>query len=394
MNINEHSSTTSANTPLSLMIVDDDANVLAGFRRSIGRKWNLVTAQGGPAAITLVKEKGPFAVIITDMQMPGMNGIEFLEAVRPLAKDSVLMMLTGNVDQATAAQAINRGHVFRFLNKPCTPETMDAAIAAGMRQYELITAERVLLRDTLAGSIRLLTDAMTLSRPTLAISTAAVRANAQRIANKIGLSSDWRLPIAASLSLLGFAVMRELSDAAMFEEANLQECTRSGAKLLHHIPRLAQVSEIVSSCCDDTPFHALNAASTVALPARVLRVAIDIERVRRGVCKATEITESLRQDRSPVAEQVLIVVEELLKENAGTPKVSIEYQSGKVAVGKLREGMQLLDDIIAQDGRTVLARGYELTTLTIERLHSYARASLIPSDVHVRWQVPAQAAAA
>ena len=242
MNINEHASSTPANAPLSLMIVDDDANVLAGFRRSIGRKWNLVTAQGGPAAITLVKEKGPFAVIITDMQMPGMNGIEFLEAVRPLAKYSVLMMLTGNVDQATAAQAINRGHVFRFLNKPCTPETMDAAIAAGMRQYELITAERVLLRDTLAGSIRLLTDAMTLSRPTLAISTASVRANTHRIANKIGLSSDWRLPIAASLSLLGFAVMRELSDAAMFEEANLHECTKSGAKLLRRAPRKANLA--------------------------------------------------------------------------------------------------------------------------------------------------------
>lgn len=393
MNIIEHAPA-SQPAPQSLLIVDDDANVLSAFRRSIGRKWNLVTAQGGPAAITIVKEKGPFAVIITDMQMPGMNGVEFLEAVRPLAKDSVLMMLTGNVDQTTAAQAINRGHVFRFLNKPCSPETMDAAIAAGMRQYELVTAERVLLRETLAGSIRLLTDAMTLSRPSLAVATASVRVSTQRIANKIGLSADWRLPIAASLSLLGFAVMRDLSDQAMFEDANLSECAKAGAKLLHHIPRLAQVSEIVAQSSDDTPFHALSASSAVALPARVLHVAIDIERVRRGACRPGDITGPLQQDQSPVAEQVLIVVEELLKESSATTKPAAEYQSGKVPVGKLREGMQLLDDIIAQDGRTVLARGYELTTLTIERLHSYARASLIPTDIHVRWQVPPQAAAA
>ena len=64
MNIVEHASPTPVAAPLSLLIVDDDANVLAGFRRSIGRKWNLVTAQGGVAAIALVKEKGPISVYL------------------------------------------------------------------------------------------------------------------------------------------------------------------------------------------------------------------------------------------------------------------------------------------------------------------------------------------
>lgn len=69
-------------------------------------------------------------------------------------------MLTGNSDQQTAIDAVNEGNIFRFLTKPCPPEMLAGALHAGIRQYQLVTAEKELLEKTLRGSIKVLTDVL------------------------------------------------------------------------------------------------------------------------------------------------------------------------------------------------------------------------------------------
>ena len=69
--------------------------------------------------------------------------------MKQLAPNVVRMMLTGNADQTTAIKAINQGNIFRFLNKPCSPEEFADALTDGVRQHQLITAERDLLENTL-----------------------------------------------------------------------------------------------------------------------------------------------------------------------------------------------------------------------------------------------------
>ena len=64
--------------------------------------------------------------VLADMRMPGMNGIQFLKEVSKQVPDTVRLMLTGNADQHTAMDAVNEGHVFRFLSKPCTCPLMEA----------------------------------------------------------------------------------------------------------------------------------------------------------------------------------------------------------------------------------------------------------------------------
>ena len=85
-----------------ILFVDDDANLLAACRRSLRGRFEVETALGGPQGLQLVSSSEPFAVILADMRMPGMDGIEFLRKVKDLAPDSVRMMLTGNADMDTA----------------------------------------------------------------------------------------------------------------------------------------------------------------------------------------------------------------------------------------------------------------------------------------------------
>src|SRR5208283_5528581 len=131
--------------PAKILFVDDDPDILAGFQRQLRKTFTVETALGGEQGLKAVSEQGPFSVIVSDLRMPGMDGIRFLSCVREAAPDSVRLMLTGNADLQAAIGAVNEGHIFRFLTKPCNPQTLSNAITAGIRQYQLICAERELL---------------------------------------------------------------------------------------------------------------------------------------------------------------------------------------------------------------------------------------------------------
>src|SRR5882724_4271523 len=148
-----------------ILFVDDDANILAAHQRNLRKQFTVETALGGAQALTRLETDGPYAIVVADMQMPSMNGIQLLARVEQKAPDTVRIMLTGNADQKTAMDAVNEGHVFRFLTKPCSPEELALVLKMGLEQYRLITAERELLGKTLSGSIKMLTDILSILDP-------------------------------------------------------------------------------------------------------------------------------------------------------------------------------------------------------------------------------------
>ena len=111
-----------------ILFVDDEENVLSALKRQFRKQYDVSTAVSGAEGLQKIVKEGPFAVIISDMQMPEMNGIQFLQVAQQMAPDSVRLMLTGNADQQTAVDAVNKGCVFSFYTKPCTPEVMSQAI--------------------------------------------------------------------------------------------------------------------------------------------------------------------------------------------------------------------------------------------------------------------------
>lgn len=131
----------------AVLLVDDDPNVLSGYRRQLGRRYRLLTAAGGDEALALLDGEANVAVVVADMRMPKMNGVQLLTEVEKRRPDAVRMMLTGNVDQETAVEAVNRGHVFRFINKPAPVEQVIEALEAALTRYRLTRAEREVVRQ-------------------------------------------------------------------------------------------------------------------------------------------------------------------------------------------------------------------------------------------------------
>ena len=119
----------------SVLIVDDDANLIASLKRRLGRRFQVSTALSGEEGLALMRDEGPFAVVISDQRMTHMDGIRYLAEVKRLHPDCVRMMLTGNIDLKTAIDAINEAGAFRFLTKPCAIEDLVQAIEDGLRVF-------------------------------------------------------------------------------------------------------------------------------------------------------------------------------------------------------------------------------------------------------------------
>ena len=121
-----------------VLFIDDDASLLSTMKRNLGLDFTIHTAEGGDVAFEVVQQQGDFSVVVVDMQMPKMNGIQTISMLREKMPNAVFLMLTGNQDLTTAIQAVNDGRVFRFLTKPCQVFEISAAIEAAQQQHNLM----------------------------------------------------------------------------------------------------------------------------------------------------------------------------------------------------------------------------------------------------------------
>jgi putative two-component system response regulator len=125
-----------------ILFVDDETAVLSAIQRAFHSKFNIYAAHSSEEGLSLVEKGGSFAVVVSDFQMPGSDGISFLTRVGKISPDSIRMMLTGSVKIETSIRAVNEGHIFRFLSKPCPMEALEKALLDSLYQHHLIQNER------------------------------------------------------------------------------------------------------------------------------------------------------------------------------------------------------------------------------------------------------------
>lgn len=118
-----------------ILFVDDEKNVLNGFKRRFHKKFDVETVLGGEKALELMAQSGPFAVVVSDLRMEGMDGLTFLRQVRTVSPGSVCVMLTGFADLDVAVGSVNEGRIFRFLTKPCPPEVLLETLNESLEHY-------------------------------------------------------------------------------------------------------------------------------------------------------------------------------------------------------------------------------------------------------------------
>lgn len=111
---------------------------MSGCRRQFCKQFDLHTATGPEQTLATLRTEPGFAVVLSDLRMAdSADGIELLARVQPEWPDTVRVMMTGHADLSVVLKAVNEGHVFRFLEKPCPPEALAEAFKDGLRQHDL-----------------------------------------------------------------------------------------------------------------------------------------------------------------------------------------------------------------------------------------------------------------
>ena len=131
----------------TVLLVDDEPNVTEALKRALRREpYEILTATSGDAAQQLL-ERQHVDVVISDEQMPGMSGSEFLSAVRKKFPHTIRMILSGQASLEAAVRAINEGEVYRFFLKPCNPTDLVFTIQQALQHKRLEEKSRRLLRE-------------------------------------------------------------------------------------------------------------------------------------------------------------------------------------------------------------------------------------------------------
>lgn len=377
----------------TVLFVDDEPNVLSSIRRTLHRKFKLDTAESGAQALRMMTANGGYAVIVSDMRMPGMSGLEFLLEAKKLAPDSVRLMLTGNADQQTAVEAVNVGDVFRFLNKPCQSDKLETAVGDSLRQYQLVTAEKELLEKTLRGSIKAVSDILALSKPEIFGRALRLKTHVTRMARQLKLDDVWKYESAALLSQIGcMAISEDLVQKRVHgtqlddeEMAAFSDHARIGAELIRSIPRLESIAEMIryqEKKFDGSGFPDDSVKSDeVPFGARLLKVVSDYDIATVGGCEDIEPMSVLKANAAWYDPDMLSAFEQSL---ALDDKLSL----ATVDVGKLADFMVLAADVRTAAGALLVAKGQETTLSVRSRLQVFLENGAIPKEVEV-WTRPA-----
>jgi|SRR5271165_25798 len=385
-----------------ILFVDDEPAVLDGFKRMLHREFSVETAVGGEPALAMIREQGPYAVVVSDMRMPGMDGVQFLTRVRQDVPDTVRMILTGYADMKAAMDAVNEGNIFRFLTKPCEKEVLGKALTTALVQYRLVRAEKELLENTLMGSIKVLTDVLSAVSPAAFGRSLRIARYVRHMTKKFQIDSAWQLEVAAMLSQLGCITLDpELVESAYIgaqlspeDQERFDAHPKAARDLLINIPRLEPIAWMIAE--QGAKAAAANAPETsapripsfskevMAFGARMLKLAIAFDNQIMKGASDEEAKAKLQYRAGEFGKELMGALADLESEGAAT-------EVRLVQISKLATGMVLQQEVRTHTGLLVVAKGQEVSHPLLIRLENFAHRRAIDDKVLVR--VPVVAAA-
>jgi response regulator RpfG family c-di-GMP phosphodiesterase len=373
-----------------LLVVDDEPLVRQAIERELSSMFHVETAASGELGAEALETKGPFAVVVADYRMPGMNGVEFLARVRAKAPDTARVVMTRAGDMEAAIAAVNEGHVFRFIALPCPAPTLRQVLLGALRQHRLLTAEREVLEQTLAGVVRVLTDVLGLVNPDAFGRAARVKNCVQHLAAQLGLPNAWQYEVAAMLSQIGCVTLPGDTLAKVLggqsltptERELVEAVPRVASTLIGHIPRLGPVSRMVGVGFEDigpppADADALRALAPDRAGAWLLRVALALDERMMRVGQPRDAIADLRRPQHNLPAFLLDALERFVFQAASS-------RLEMVGVRELHTLMVLDEDVRTSAGLMLVPRGQPVTVAVVQRLRSFARSQGVREPFRVR----------
>ncbi len=371
-----------------ILLVDDQQAMLDGLRRQLRREFQVEAALGGHDALHIIEMEGPFAVVVSDLRMPYMDGIEFFTTLQHRAPATARILLTGNADLQVAIEAVNNGHIFRLLAKPCSLDALSKALHAGIEHYRLHLAPQELLEQTLRGSVEVLSDIIALVNPEAFGRSAKIQSLVREMASHMALSTIWVYEVSAMLSQLGCLILPKdilqkvraghpLTD----EETELfLQHPSVGSDLLRRIPRMDEV--VASIAYQEKHFDGSGiprdtcSGTAIPLGARLLKVALDFEALESTGMAKSDIVTTLSSRKGYYDPAVLDALQ------FGCP-TSLGFEQCEVPIANLEPSYLVAEDVKTISGTLICPKGQPVTPALQTLLTNCARTGHVKESLSV-----------
>jgi response regulator RpfG family c-di-GMP phosphodiesterase len=368
----------------SILIVDDDRDLLRALSEGLLGSFRVETCSDPKQAVDRLRSMSELAVVVADMRMPGMSGLELLQHARSIVPSASRVMLTSADDAQTAIAAINEGNVCRFLTKPCSLRVLEAAIweALDLRQtlHQLLEAQFRMV----AGVVEVLGKVIQMVDPESHALAQRLRQRMREIALEMIHPEFWELEVAAMLAPLGAVGARPVISSSDPLAAFSGDFPQAAAALLRQVPRMEKIAGTLAYLgknFDGSGQPQDRVAGTqIPLGARMLRVVRDMEeRVGRGLTAGDALrlmqTAEGVYDPSVLAAALACFGED---SNAHLP------DSTPVAWTALQDGDTLADDIPSETGALLLTKGCRVTPNLKKMLQQMACGGRMPETVRIK----------
>jgi CheY-like chemotaxis protein len=366
-----------------ILCVDDEAAVLQALRRNLHGTFDVHIAHSGLEGLSLIEAGQDFAVVVSDMRMPGMNGATFLSEVRLRLPAATRMLLTGQADIPAAVAAINDGQVFRFLTKPCSKDRLLLALTDAVKQHDLLQSEQVLLNQTLRGSLGVLVEALGFANPDAMTPVLRQRALVRELSNALGIKPSWDIEIAAMFShLCTLSLPKGLLDRfrrgyplPAEEQLLVRHSNVVAQRLVSQVPRLEPVRDLLRQAGK----LEREEDADVSIGARVLLATLDY-------CGLLAAGLESRDALGTLAGRERKYGPDLLARLAILRSVEALVVIRAVPFTELRVGMTLIDPLRTHQHLVITAPETDITPSLLEQLHAFAARNELVEPMLVRYK--------
>jgi response regulator RpfG family c-di-GMP phosphodiesterase len=361
-----------------ILIVDDEpanARLLERIVRGAGYT-ELITLTDSREVEASVSSAPP-DLILLDLRMPYLDGFEVLEVLAPALARGYLpvLVLTADVTREARERALSHG-ARDFLTKPLDATEVVLRVNNLVETRRLYLRERELVEQTLQGSIRALTDVLTLINPAGFGRATRVREEVSRLLEHLGVEARWEVEVAAMLSQIGSVTLpADVLERHYFgktlthaEQVALDRVPTVSGKVVAGIPGLEEVDEILEALNlrFDGQGAAPDAPTGEEIPwgARALKVLLDLDvfETRGGTPQAA--LEAIRERTGWYDPGIVQAVAEMRQVELRSRRVV------EVEVKAVLPGMVLAEDVRTVQGLLLVARGQEVSDRLVERLRN------------------------
>lgn len=355
---------------LQILCIDDEEHVLQGLKLSLRQLGEVHTASGGEQALSMLDALPRLAVIICDMRMPQMSGDVVLAACRERRPLVSRLLLTGYSDSDAAMRAVNSGHIFRFLNKPCPRELLHQSVQDALEQYRLRTAEKELLEQTVHGCMQALVDALAMASPASFGQAQRMSDLLKQMAHLRQLPLSWASSMAVMLANLGLvalpAALQEKVmcglDLSLAERGELAQAHRRTWQMLAKIPRIEPVRQLLAAI-EPTLYDQQQRPVPPSIMAQAELIGL-VQQYARYEASGLPSKVALERLAGLYVEQAVLVA--ALAEVLG-PQSDVARQL-KLTPAMLRAGMVLLEAVHTARGLLMAPAGYVVNDSFVGRL--------------------------